>query len=451
MRAVRRQRTVVPKKPESPRILRDATVLSQDRRRYQLWNQKSSKFSSLTGLFRSPKNPDNSLRSLDVTQQMSLNRLLVQTARLDKRKTTKRLLEIGADPNGDSGTDGSPLYAAAALGHSRMVTLLLDSGAAVNARSTRGSTPLMIAAAEGHVAVAEILLARGASTDVHSDTHGTPLIAATFRCHSKMLKALLLHDAKVNEKGGQYDTALHTVATVGNANIAKILLEAGADVTLRDRDNCTALQVTAAAGHAEIVRLLLLRGAHSLIDDTQGKYGSALRAANDRSRFDVMKVLLEVGADEETLSIPPPPASTPSDAGMPIASSFVRINDDSDDPTAAKLNDGILVGGVESMSPGPTNGSQDPAEDGPLQEVANTPLLDWISADQSPNADHQPSSPGVPVLTPSAPSADADLDHAPQHQTSSPDIAGALSSSRRTDSFHILHRARVRNHYETSR
>lgn len=428
VRAMRKQRAAVPKEPKSPRILRDAAVLSQDRRRYQPRNQKSSRFSSLTGLFRSPKSPDNDPRSLDVTQQMSLNRLLVQTAQRDKRKTTKRLLEIGADLNGDSGADGSPLYAAAALGHSRMVTLLLDSGAAVNARSTRGSTPLMIAAAEGHVAVVEILLARGASTDVHSDTHGTPLIAATFRCHSKVLKALLLHGAKVNEKGGQYDTALHTVATVGNANIAKILLEAGADVILRDRDNCTALQVAAAAGHAEIVRLLLLRGAHSLIDDTQGKFGSALKAANGRSRFDVMKVLLEAGANEETLSIPPPPASTPSNAGMSIASSFICISDDSDGPAAARLNDGILTGGVENVSPGPTNGSQDPAEDNLLHEVANTRSLDWISADQNPNADHQLSSPGAPVLTPSAPSADADLDHASQHQTSSPDIVGASNS-----------------------
>ncbi len=424
VRAIRKQRTAVPRKPELPIILIDAAALSQDRPQ----PQKPSKFSSLTGLFRSPKSPNNSPRFLDLTQQMSLNRLLVQTARRDKIKPTKRLLDIGASPNGYSGADGRPLYAAAALGHSKMVTLLLDSGAAVNARSITGSTPLIIAAAEGHVEVVYILLARGASTNLHNDTHGTPLIATTFRCHSKVLKALLLHGAKVNKKGGQYDTALHTIATVGNADIAKILLEAGADVGLRDRHNCTALQVAAAAGHAEIVRLLLLRGAHSLIDDTQGKYGSALKAANDRSRFDVMKVLLEAGANEETLSIPPPPASTPSDVGMSTTPSFICINGDSDNPAAAKSNEGILIGGVESVSSGPTNGSQGPAEDDLLHEVANIQLLDSISADQNPNAGHQPSSPGIPALIHSAPSTDLDLDHASQHQVSSPHTSGTSNS-----------------------
>jgi GTPase KRas protein len=55
VRAMRKQRTTVPKKPDSPRILREAAVLSQDQRRYHLWNRISSKFHFLTGLFRSRK------------------------------------------------------------------------------------------------------------------------------------------------------------------------------------------------------------------------------------------------------------------------------------------------------------------------------------------------------------------------------------------------------------
>jgi GTPase KRas protein len=55
VRAMRKQRTTVPKKPDSPRILREAAVLSQDQRGYHLWNRISSKFHFLTGLFRSRK------------------------------------------------------------------------------------------------------------------------------------------------------------------------------------------------------------------------------------------------------------------------------------------------------------------------------------------------------------------------------------------------------------
>lgn len=298
--------------------------------------RRSSRLTSLASLFRSPKSQVTEMRSRDLEEQMHLNRLLVKTAQRDKAKTARDLLEQGADPNGDPGADGSPLYAAAALGHTKMVTLLIESGAAVNARSIRGATPLMVAAAEGHLAVVEILLARGASTDVHSDNHGTPLIAATFRCHLKVLSVLLLHGAKVNERGGQYDTALHTVATIGNEKVTRLLLEAGADASLRDRYDCTTLQVAAAAGHAEVVRLLLLRGAHLLIDDTRGRYGSALRAANDRSRFDVMKILLNAGAKEETLNVQPPQIPAESEGSRLAASSFGSLYEEG---LAKKLDD----------------------------------------------------------------------------------------------------------------
>ena len=426
VRAMRRHRASLPKAAESPRILQDAANISQGRRQPVPRTQRSSRFPSLSGLFRSPNSPNNSQASLDINQQMSLNRLLVKTAQRDKRKTARRLLDIGAEPNGDSGADGSPLYAAAALGHSKMVTLLLDAGAAVNAKSTRGSTPLMIAAAEGHVAVVDILLARGASTNVHSSPHGTPLIAATFRCHSKVLKSLLSRGAQTDARGGQYDTALHTIATVGNADIAKILLEAGADVALRDRDNCTALQVAAAAGHAEIVRLLLLRGTHSLIDDTQGKYGSALRAANDRSRFDVMKVLLEAGASEETLKIAPPLASTSSEAG------FTSATNRKDGREITKL-DSVILNSNEDTPPGSSNSNQKTAEEDMLNEVVTTQLLDLISIDQSPNVGEQSSPVGAPASSSALPSANPDSGHVVQPQRSSVDTMGTSDGQKEKD------------------
>lgn len=392
--------------PEQTRILEDEVALSQSQRRSQPQHPKSSSFSSLTKLFR-PLKSTNNAHSLDVPQQMSLNRLLVRTAQQDKRKTAKRLLSVGADPNGDSGADGTPLYAAAALGHSKMVALLLDSGAAINAKSIRGSTPLVIAAAEGHAAVVETLLARGASTDVRSDIHGTPLIVAVFRCHLTVLKALLLHGAKVNEKGGQYDTALHTIAAVGNVGIAKVLLEAGADVTLRDRDDCTALQVAAAVGHAEIVRLLLLRGAHWLIDDTRGKYGSALKAANDRSRFDVMKVLLEAGATERTLNLQTLPAISPPDVKVSNEQSSTTMNLNNGNAAATK-QDRILAGNVENASSVTKGDNQDQVKyDSRQDSDKNWPL---VTIHGDPDSDTQQLNPEVPISI-KEDSASSSVDH----------------------------------------
>lgn len=413
VRAIREQRTLAKRPKPSQVVLKDAAALSQNRHRYQRQNQKPSKLSSLTGFFRSTKSLDSTPRPLDVNQQISMNRLLVQIAQRDKRKTARRLLGLGADPNGDSGVNGSPLYAAAALGHSKMVALLLDSGAAVNAKSTRGSTPLIIAAAEGHTPVVHVLLDHGASTDVHGDTYGTPLVAATFRCHAKVLRLLLQHGAKVNDRGGQYDTALHAVAMVGNVDIATILLDAGADVTLRDRNNSTALQVAAGAGHAELVRLLLLRGARSLIDDTKGKHGSALKAASDKARFDVMKILLEAGAKEETLNPSLPPHNSSSDAGASIVASPQRTSVDSADVAAARLDDGISTGDVENLPLDPSNGSLDQAKSALPREDSNTELLDWISFDTKLDAD---------------PNVDLVPAHALENQRSSPNSIGVSNS-----------------------
>jgi GTPase KRas protein len=62
VRAIQKQRTTVPQKAESPGTMRDGAVLSRDRPQ----PQRPSKFSSLTGLFRSRKSPNNNPRSLDV-------------------------------------------------------------------------------------------------------------------------------------------------------------------------------------------------------------------------------------------------------------------------------------------------------------------------------------------------------------------------------------------------
>jgi small GTP-binding protein len=301
VRDLRKRKMPTVKKLTSIDILKDAAILSQDRPTLK----STSRFASLAKRFRSSKDTAVDPHTLDVNRQMNLNKLLAKAVRENKRKTTSKLLGLGAEANGDTGEDGSPLYVPAALDHTKLVTLLLDHGAAANARSHRGFTPLMIAVAEGHIATIEILLAQGASPNVHSDVHGTPLMEATFRCHTRVMELLLERGADVNERGGQYDTALHTAAVVGNVKVAEILLGAGANVQLRNRDRCTALQVAASAGHAGLVRLLLLRGARTMINDTQGIHGSALRAANKGSRFEVMKILLDAGADEGTMSLEP--------------------------------------------------------------------------------------------------------------------------------------------------
>jgi small GTP-binding protein len=102
-----------------------------------------------TSLFRGPKSRPLAAGSINVVQQAALNQTLGKAAKRDKRKTVKRLLLMGADPNGHAGADGSAFYAAVSMGHIKMVKLLLKNGAAVNAHGVYDSTALEAAAIEG--------------------------------------------------------------------------------------------------------------------------------------------------------------------------------------------------------------------------------------------------------------------------------------------------------------
>jgi GTPase KRas protein len=149
VRDLRKRQMPTAKKLTSIDILKDAAVLSQDRPTLK----STSRFASLAKRFRSSKDTAVDPHTLDVNRQMNLNKLLAKAVRENKRKTTSKLLGLGAEANGDTGEDGSPLYVAAALDHTKLVTLLLDREAAANARSHRGFTPLTIAVAKKHIAI----------------------------------------------------------------------------------------------------------------------------------------------------------------------------------------------------------------------------------------------------------------------------------------------------------
>ncbi|KAK5065013.1 hypothetical protein LTR84_000848 [Exophiala bonariae] len=239
----------------------------------------------------------------DVAHQLAIDKVLVQAARLNDIKAVKKCLTNGANPNAQSGSEGSALQAAAVLGHSKIVRLLLENGAAPNAKGPREMTALQAAAAEGHRDVVSILLKAGADVNTTSSLHGTALLAAASRGQVEVARLLIKYRADVNAKGGQYGNALQAAAVVGKLEMVSTLLDAGASHHARGEGDCTALQATCNAGHANLARLLLDRG--SDINARPGRFGTALQAANDSSRFDVFNLLLSYGADVAVLSPQP--------------------------------------------------------------------------------------------------------------------------------------------------
>ena len=258
--------------------------------------------SSVLRLFRRPKSSIDSSHGENIVDLVALNRSLIEASRNNDERTVKILINRGANPDGQSESDGGAIHAAAAFGHSNIVNILLKKGAAINAKGPREITPLQAAALEGHSAVVRLLLHKGAVINETCGLHGTALSAATSRAKVDVVEVLLKKGADANIRGGPYDNALQAAAIVLNPRVAELLLNSGAAINARGEGDCTALQVASFAGNVEIVRLLLIRGAQ--IDAPGGKYGSALQAANDHGRFQVVKLLIEFGASTAALGIP---------------------------------------------------------------------------------------------------------------------------------------------------
>ncbi|KAL3698302.1 hypothetical protein R1sor_012378 [Riccia sorocarpa] len=117
------------------------------------------------------------------------------------------------------------LAAAAQVEDLERMQKLLDKGANVNGDDTdSGYAPLHYAARQGHVKACRLLLQHGASVDRPT-------------------------------KAGKA-TSLHRAAYAGNAEVVKLLLHYGADPMAQDSDGYTPISKARMQGHEHIVRLL---------------------------------------------------------------------------------------------------------------------------------------------------------------------------------------------------
>jgi ankyrin repeat protein len=290
--------------------------------------------------------------------QKRLIRALVSAAKHNHEKELVAYLEAGASPNGQPGSDGAAIHAAAASGHANIINVILKKGAAINARGPSGTSALQIAAAEGRLAVVKLLLHKGAQINQTSQLHGTALSAAASRGRVEVVRFLLQKDANVNVVGGPYGNALQAAAWIGSSTIVEALLGAGADINARGDGDCTALQIAAVAGHANVIRSLLNLGGTFNINAPGGEYGPALKAADDRGHFEAVTVLLKEGA-----------AVTPKSPAEPAASDSPDRGEAEVAPMTGQIVEDVLA---TPRSPAEAAGSGSPetgeAEEAPLHD-----------------------------------------------------------------------------------
>jgi ankyrin repeat protein len=205
--------------------------------------------------------------------------------------TLERLLKQGGDVNRRNDANATALmWAAADLEKTR---LLVAHGADVNARSSDMRTPLMIAARHpGNSAGVKFLLEHGANPNpnAHPVAESSPLIEAANAGDAESVELLLAHGAEVNNAG---EMALETAYMTRCSKCATLLMAKG----LRKEDYTVALPNIAALGDVDAVRQMLDHGADVKAVDPLGRTALMYAAASDLLPLDVVKLLVERGAD----------------------------------------------------------------------------------------------------------------------------------------------------------
>ena len=215
-----------------------------------------------------------------------------------------------------SKSDATPLYLAALCGLQDLVEhLIIKHPQQVNAIGGRYVTPLVAALAGRHFQTAELLHQNGAHVNVHGNDGDTALCSAAWYGDLEMVQVLLSLEADVNDRGINNWTPIHNAShgpdpTLSHTSynnrqllpdVARLLLEHGADVNARiehddDDEGMTPLHLAAAdRGRVQVVRVLLEHGANAGAEDNEGR--TPLHTAAAYGIVEGVHVLLEYGAN----------------------------------------------------------------------------------------------------------------------------------------------------------
>lgn len=261
------------------------------------------------------------------------------------------LVRAGALLDAQNKDGYTPLSIALLYSNDAAASYLIERQANVNLASHLYGAPLHLACRDSTVTMVRQLVKAGADVDLAlPGTLGTPLQAAVLRRGyfeegSKALIQYLIDEAGavVNRRGGTYGTALAAATLQGSPTLVSFLLEknaapgladgmgrvplhmamlhglehfklihdAGADLSARDKTGRSVLHWAAQGGSAELVDYVLqLLGDNEEFDvddrDNDGwtalcwaarGCGSEFRGATPGAQFEVVKLLLDRGAD----------------------------------------------------------------------------------------------------------------------------------------------------------
>ena len=194
------------------------------------------------------------------------------------------------------------LVSASGAGHCHIIKYLLKKGTPVNGVGySIQTTALNLACHYNRLEAVKILVAEGADLNV-TGVGGIPILASVvYAGHTLVAQHLLDQGADID--GGSHHSALKTATRKGDVEMVKFLLHRGATIhfTVPDMNQSTELYMAAEHCHLEIIEIYVEKGARPYINQIAGPYGTvlvaALRSTNEQAKLDVVKYLLEQGAN----------------------------------------------------------------------------------------------------------------------------------------------------------
>lgn len=223
-----------------------------------------------------------------------------------------QMTELGFEVKYFEEKTGTPLHAAANLGHDSIVQFLIDNGADVNLKRARYGTcqkhvtslfrQMRVARADnGHIEFLRLYwerncydLRRSAENDYlcEQETFLTPWEIAMSNGHEGAAHLIFAAGADTRSSAGKICIAsqIHSMSTVA------FLIESGVDVNGACIDHSSPLIAAVKANDMAMVRLLLENGADINFEDHE--WGTALHAAIQFGSVDTVRLLVENGAEK---------------------------------------------------------------------------------------------------------------------------------------------------------
>jgi len=214
----------------------------------------------------------------------------------------RKLLEFGASPNEGIELNGmTPLFAAAREGKPEVIKVLLEYKAGLEAKAQHGRHPLHAACVFGHAEAAKLLIAAGADVNGLDSENETPITLAVQWGNHKVLEVMAKEACILDGTCGELTirTPLTIVADLGFIKCARVLLDNKATTEVVCGSDWPPLRYAITRENMELIKLLLDAGA----DPNTSHGGEPLITTEAiEGKLDVIKLLVEHGAKVDAVN-----------------------------------------------------------------------------------------------------------------------------------------------------